>query len=107
MQRGDSWGTYNGELYNYVELRTELEKLAERFGGGSDTEVLLAAWNRWGTDAFRKFKGMWGLVLVDSGRRQVVAWRDRLGIKPLYILERVTARYFVAELKQLLLVSFS
>ena len=102
MRRADLWLTYNGELYNHVELRAELESLGSTFATHSDTEVLLAAYERWGTDAFRRCKGMWGLVLVDARRREVVACRDRLGIKPLYLFEHGGSRYFVSEIKQLL-----
>ncbi len=108
MRRDSVWITYNGELYNHVELRAELEALGARFTTHSDTEVLLAAWKQWGRDAFRRCKGMWGFVLVDpSARRQVVASRDRLGIKPLYVFERGGARYFVSEIKQLLALGAS
>lgn len=102
MRRGALWLTYNGELYNHVELRAELQARGARFATSSDTEVMLAAYETWGTDAFERFKGMWAFVLVDGTERRVIACRDRLGIKPLYLHERAGAWYFVSEIKQLL-----
>lgn len=101
MRRGAVWVTYNGELYNYVELKAELEREGARFESHSDTEVLLAAYERWGTQAFARFKGMWGVVLVDVAKGEVVVCRDRLGIKPVYVCRAPGGVAFVSELKQL------
>jgi asparagine synthase (glutamine-hydrolysing) len=94
--------TYNGEVYNYRELREELEQAGETFRSESDTEVVLRAYARWGEDAFARFNGMWALALWDSTRRRLVLARDRFGIKPLYVLEDSGRLYFASEPKALL-----
>jgi len=96
------WLTFNGEIYNYLELRQELRGLGYAFRTGTDTEVLLAAYAQWGTDAFARCNGMWGLALVDLRRRVLVLSRDRVGIKPLYVWSPPGAVAFASELKQLL-----
>jgi asparagine synthase (glutamine-hydrolysing) len=75
---------FNGEIYNFVELRSELQAHGLRFRGTGDTEVLLKAYEHWGTDAFNRLNGMWAFVLWDGRRRTLVASRDRFGVKPLY-----------------------
>lgn len=75
---------FNGEIYNFLELRSELEALGHRFRSQGDTEVLLAAYRQWGTDCLRRFNGMWAFVLYDRARRVLFGSRDRFGIKPLY-----------------------
>lgn len=94
------WITYNGEVYNYLELRRELEQFGYTFHSHCDTEVILAAYDAWGTDCFKHFRGMWGLVIVDLARRVAVLSRDRLGIKPLYILRRPGLLAVASEIKQ-------
>lgn len=84
MRRDALCVVFNGELYNHVELRAELAAQGERFDSHSDTEVLLAAWQRWGVDALSRFNGMWAFALHDAGRRRLVLARDRFGVKPLY-----------------------
>ncbi len=76
--------TYNGEIYNYVELREELKKLGYVFSTQSDTEVMLAAYDQWGVNCLNRFNGMFALVLFDKVRRKIFAARDRFGVKPLY-----------------------
>jgi len=95
------WVVFNGELYNFVEIRQELERRGHEFRSRSDTEVLLAAYAEWGTGAFRRFRGMWGLVILDRQRREVIACRDRMGIKPLYLHEGPDLVALVSEIKQL------
>jgi asparagine synthase (glutamine-hydrolysing) len=75
---------YNGEVYNHVELRVELETLGHRFRSHSDTEVVLAAWRQWGEECLSRFNGMFAFVIVDLKRRQIFVARDRFGVKPLY-----------------------
>jgi asparagine synthase (glutamine-hydrolysing) len=75
---------HNGEIYNYLELRAELEAKGHRFRSATDTEVLLAAYREWGERCVERFNGMWAFVLWDSERRTLFASRDRFGIKPLY-----------------------
>lgn len=81
---GRWWITYNGEIYNHAELRSELQVLGHVFRGGSDTEVLLAAWRQWGADCLHRLNGMFAFVLLDTRAGQIWAVRDRFGVKPLY-----------------------
>lgn len=86
MQRESSgaWICYNGEIYNYLELRAELEALGQVFHSTSDTEVLLAAWQVWGPAALERCNGMFALALLDPARRTLTLVRDRFGVKPLH-----------------------
>lgn len=93
------WIVYNGEIYNYVELRAELEQAGHQFRSHSDTEVLLAAYAQWGTDCFRRLNGMWALALYDSQTGQLVLCRDRFGIKPLYYWRSPGQFAFASEIK--------
>jgi asparagine synthase (glutamine-hydrolysing) len=81
---GMVWITYNGEVYNHLELRVELERLGHHFVSTSDTEVMLAAYLQWGEGCLARFNGMFAFVLVDRRRRVLWAARDRFGVKPLY-----------------------
>ena len=94
------WLTYNGEVYNYVELRRELEQIGHTLRSQTDSEVILAAYEQWGTDCFARFHGMWGLVLVDTRRRIAILGRDRLGIKPLYVARTDGLLAVASEIKQ-------
>jgi asparagine synthase (glutamine-hydrolysing) len=85
MERSGIWLIHNGEIYNYLELGHELQRDGIELTTGTDTEVIIAAYRRWGLDAFSRFNGMWAMVLWDAGRRRLVASRDRLGVKPLYV----------------------
>jgi asparagine synthase (glutamine-hydrolysing) len=95
---------YNGEVYNFRELRRELEILGHRFRTTSDTEVVLAAYGQWGPDAFRRFNGMWGLAILDQRgpTPQLVLCRDHLGIKPLYHATVAGRLRFASEIKGIL-----
>lgn len=75
---------YNGEIYNYIELRDELKRLGYRFQTNSDTEVFLKAYHCWGLESFNKFNGMWSAAIYDKTKDNIVLTRDRFGIKPLY-----------------------
>ena len=97
--------SYNGEVYDYLELRAELEQAGERFTSEGDTEVVLRAYARWGVDAFARMNGMWGLALWDGARRRLVLSRDRFGIKPLYVYEEGSRVYFASELKAIVAVA--
>jgi asparagine synthase (glutamine-hydrolysing) len=99
---GTVWIAYNGELYNAAELRAELAALGHRFVSGSDTEVIVHAYESWDAACFARFNGMWGLAIWDIPRRRFVLSRDRTGIKPLY-LWRDSGRFaFASEIKALL-----
>ena len=76
--------TYNGELYNFRELRTELEAVGYHFHSRSDSEVVLKAFAAWGSDALLRFNGMFALALWDREERTLLLARDRFGVKPLY-----------------------
>ncbi|HEU4948728.1 MAG TPA: asparagine synthase (glutamine-hydrolyzing), partial [Kribbella sp.] len=93
--------SYNGELYNYKELRAELMQSGVHFRTSSDTEVVLEAWRRWGPDALRRFRGMFAFALLDEGSGSLFLVRDPLGIKPLYYLRRQGGVIFASELKAL------
>jgi asparagine synthase (glutamine-hydrolysing) len=93
---------YNGELYNYKELRAELAGRGVRFATKSDTEVVLEAWRTWGQEALRRFRGMFAFALADTATGELVLARDPLGIKPLYYLPRGDGVLFASELKALL-----
>lgn len=93
---------FNGEIYNFVELRSELESLGCHFRTRSDTEVLLHALIRWGLDAVARFNGMWAFAFVDAGTGEVTISRDRWGVKPLYFADWQGVRGFCSEAKGLL-----
>ena len=92
---------YNGELYNYRELRAELEKTGTTFITSSDTEVVLEAWRRWGPDALPRFRGMFAFAIADTATGELAIARDPLGIKPLLYLRRGHGVVFASELKAL------
>ncbi|MBC3988105.1 asparagine synthase (glutamine-hydrolyzing) [Streptomyces sp. AC563] len=93
--------TYNGELYNAPELRAELTAAGVRFRGTSDTEVLLAAWRRWGTGCLPRLRGMFAFAIFDERTGDLVLVRDQLGVKPLFLLRRGGGLMFASELKAL------
>ena len=92
---------YNGELYNYKELRAELSRSGVAFRTSSDTEVVLEAWRRWGPAALSRFRGMFAFAMVDEDSGSLFLARDPLGIKPLYFLRRHGGVIFASELKAL------
>jgi asparagine synthase (glutamine-hydrolysing) len=98
---GRCWIVFNGEVYNYIELRQELAGLGHRFVSGSDTEVILAAYQQWGIDCLHRFNGMWGLAIWDTDRRELFLARDRFGVKPLYYVHEPGVFAFASEIKAL------
>jgi asparagine synthase (glutamine-hydrolysing) len=97
------WITFNGEIFNFVELRKELEAAGHEFQTGTDTEVILHVYDAYGVAGFSKLNGMWAFALVDLPQRMVVLSRDRFSIKPLYKYQSPDqCVYFASELKQLL-----
>jgi asparagine synthase (glutamine-hydrolysing) len=93
---------YNGELYNYKELRAELASRGVSFVTSSDTEVVLEAWRHWGAAALPRFRGMFAFALADAQTGELILARDPLGIKPLFYLRRGAGVLFASELKALL-----
>jgi asparagine synthase (glutamine-hydrolysing) len=91
--------TYNGELYNYLQLKEELKYLGYRFASTSDTEVILAAFAEWGTSAFKRFNGMFAFALFNRETKKVYLVRDAAGIKPLYYSTRNGNLVFASEIK--------
>jgi asparagine synthase (glutamine-hydrolysing) len=105
MRLGDLSLVFNGEVYNFPELRAELESLGYSFGSRSDTEVVLAALEHWGPGALDRFNGMFALALVDRRRRTALLARDRFGKKPLFVGRLRGGVLFASELKSLLRVA--
>ena len=96
---GDTVLVFNGEIYNYGEVREELKARGHRFSTRSDTEVVLKAFLEWDTGCLARLRGMFGLALWTESRRRLVLARDRMGIKPLYYSRRGDDIYFASELK--------
>lgn len=96
------WITYNGEIYNYIELRNELIKKGYKFVSNTDTEVILASYNEWGCKCLSKFNGMWAFAILDVKTNKLFLSRDRLGIKPLYYTNKNGTFIFSSEIKQIL-----
>jgi len=92
--------TYNGEIYNYREIRLELEAKGYHFRTGTDTEVLLRAYQEWGEDCVNHFNGMWAFALWDRTKQTLFCARDRFGVKPFYYARVGQQFYFGSELKQ-------
>ena len=101
-QDGSTLLLFNGEIYNFRELRGELESLGYSFRSHSDTEVILAAYRHWGKEAFRRLDGMWAIVIVDLRSRTLLLSRDRFGIKPLFYHLGGSRLVVASEVKQLL-----
>ncbi|HKQ49018.1 MAG TPA: asparagine synthase (glutamine-hydrolyzing) [Phycisphaerae bacterium] len=99
---GNAWIVFNGAIYNFRELRAELMTYGMNFRGGSDTEVLLAAYRAWGTACFERLEGMWAVAAYDIPAGRVILSRDRLGIKPLYVARFDEGLSFASEIKALL-----
>jgi asparagine synthase (glutamine-hydrolysing) len=102
LRKDDLTLVYNGELYNYRELRAELTVSGATFATRSDTEVVLEAWRRWGPRALDKFRGMFAFAIADTATGELVLARDPLGIKPLFYYQRGDGVVFASELKALL-----
>jgi len=96
------WIVYNGEVYNYLEIRKELEKSGHRFKSQTDTEVILHAYDEWGMDCLKHFNGMWAFCIWDSRKRRIFCARDRAGVKPFYYTFNGQRFGFASEIKALL-----
>ena len=99
---GSVWVVFNGEIYNFVEIRTELEKRGHVFRSRTDTEVIIHGFEEWGTACVDRFNGMFAIAILDRTRGIVTLFRDRLGIKPLYYVHSNGQLGFASELKALL-----
>ncbi len=97
------WLTFNGEIYNWVELRRELEGLGDTFTSASDSEVILAAYRRWGPECLPRFNGMFALAIWDTHERRLFCARDRFGVKPFYYQHEAGRLAFASEPKALVL----
>jgi asparagine synthase (glutamine-hydrolysing) len=102
MTDGRRWIAYNGEIYNHLELRAELERLGYRFVSSCDTEVALHAFDAWGPDCFARFNGMWAIAIYEPRDGSLVLARDRFGVKPLYVYRGPRSLVFGSEVKALL-----
>lgn len=96
------WIVFNGEIYNYIELRDELTKKGHAFHSSTDTEVILAAYSEWGYECVNRFNGMWAFVIYDKNKKQLFASRDRFGVKPFYYYKNENIFAFASEQKALL-----
>ncbi len=102
---GTLWVVFNGEIFNYVELRAELETLGHQFRTRSDTEVIVHAWEAWGPSAFERFNGQWAIALWDAKDGTLVLARDPFGVRPIYIGEHGGRLYFASEVKAIFAAS--
>jgi len=96
------WVTYNGEIYNHRDVRTNLEPVGHRYSTRSDTETIVHAYEEWGDDCVHRFRGMFAFGLWDAPRRRLLLVRDRLGVKPLYWAQAGDILVFASEIKSIL-----
>jgi asparagine synthase (glutamine-hydrolysing) len=96
------WITFNGEIYNYLELREELIRKGHQFKTNSDTEVILKSYEQWGMDCISRFRGMFAFALWDARSKKLFLVRDRIGVKPLYYYQDGQLLLFASELKALM-----
>lgn len=93
------WVTFNGEIFNYVELREQLRDRGHRFRTASDTEVIVHAWEEWGAGCFERFNGQWAIGLWDRVNQRLVLSRDKMGVRPLYYHRTPHRLVFASEVK--------
>lgn len=96
------WIVYNGEIYNYIELREELEGIGHVFNSKTDTEVIIHAYEEWGVECLQRFNGMWAFSIWDCNKKKLFCARDRFGIKPFYYFYDRGRFIFASEIKSLL-----
>jgi asparagine synthase (glutamine-hydrolysing) len=101
MEYADLVIVYNGEVYNYLEIKDDLVKKGYRFRTTSDTEVILVAYKEWGGDCVKRFVGMWAFAIWDKTKKELFCSRDRFGIKPFYYIHAGSKFYFGSEYKPL------
>lgn len=100
------WIIYNGEIYNYLELREELKNYGHHFFTQTDTEVILAAYGQWGQNCVNRFNGMWSFAIFDKAKNILFGSRDRFGVKPFYYFYNGKYFAFASEIKALLKIPF-
>jgi len=96
------WIVFNGEIFNYIELRADLEARGHRFTTSSDTEVILHLYEEYGPHCFDKMNGQWGIAIWDTEKRRLLLSRDRLGVRPLFYTQVATTLLFGSEIKAIL-----
>ena len=96
------WIIFNGEIYNFSEIRRELEKIGHKFRSGTDTEVIIHAYEEWGTCCVERFNGMWGFAIYDKNKNLLFLSRDRFGVKPLYYYQDDQGIIFSSEIAGIL-----
>jgi asparagine synthase (glutamine-hydrolysing) len=101
-QAGRNWIIFNGELFNYRELRQDLQKLGQHFNTATDTEVVAAAYLQWGSACLERFNGMFAFAILNEEKGHLFIARDRLGIKPLYYYQKGDKLIFASEIKAIL-----
>ncbi|MGE5805916.1 MAG: asparagine synthase (glutamine-hydrolyzing), partial [Ignavibacteria bacterium] len=104
-ESGQIWITYNGEIYNYIELREELKSEGYSFKTQSDTEVIIKSYLKWGEECFNHFNGMWAMAIWDAKKNNLILSKDRFGVKPLYYLNSPDLFAFSSEIKPLLYIA--
>lgn len=102
-ENGDVWVVYNGEIYNFKDVRAELERRGHTFKTQTDTEIIVHAYEEYGDDCVNHFNGMFAIALWDARKRRLFLARDRVGVKPLYYWTDQTQLVFASELKALIL----
>lgn len=101
------WIVFNGEIYNFQEIRSLLEMAGHRISSNSDTEVIIHAYEEWGTDCVERFNGMWAFAIYDKKKGTIFLSRDRFGVKPLYFCQDEKGLIFSSEIKGILQHSIS
>src|SRR5512138_1762761 len=96
---GSLWVVFNGEIFNYVDLREELVARGHRFRTRSDTEVIVHGWEEWGPAVFERFNGQFAIALWDADEETLVLARDRLGVRPIYLCEQGGRLWFASEVR--------
>ena len=99
---GCLWITFNGEIFNYIELREELLSKGHRFATRSDTEVILNAYREYGEECVHRFNGQWAFAIWDTEGRKLFLSRDRFGVRPLFYTQTLDSFLFASEIKALL-----
>ena len=96
------WIIFNGEIYNFKEIKKELVSLGHKFYSDTDTEVILNSYKEWGVESFKKFNGMWSFAIYNKEKKEILICRDRYGVKPCYIYNHNDKFLFSSEIKPIL-----